>query len=397
MVSFLHAADLHLGLRITRFDPPTTNRIREARLTALDKIRTTAVEQHVDFVLIAGDLFDDHAVDSLTASRAFEMLDDLPLPVYVLPGNHDPLISGGVWDRRPWSLPAPKRVRLLRQAEPVEVGSGVLLFPCPLFRKTSLHDPTSWIAEAAVESSAFRIGLAHGSLRVRDNLPADDHLISRHAAKELALDYLALGHWHSRRLFADPDGVERTAYPGVHEPMRFQGTGESRTGWVAYSGNRDEFLDSGKGEVLHVRLRHPGEAPEIQPIEVGHYLWQEETRELASEEDLSRLINDVATRPAVERRLLRLHLTGLLDATSMLRLEELREILTSRYLFGELDDTGLHVQPTEAEVRDVAGQGILRRILDQLQVESASADVAVPAVAARAILLLYQIAKEVQA
>ncbi len=398
MVSFLHAADLHLGLRITRFDPVTVNRIREARLTALDKMRATAVEQQVDFVLIAGDLFDDHAVDSITASRAFEMLDALPMPVYVLSGNHDPFISGGVWDRRPWSQPSPKHVRVLRQAEPVEVGPGVLLFPCPVLRKTSLNDPTCWIAQTPVASSVFRIGVAHGSLRIRDNLPADDHLISRHAATELQLDYLALGHWHSRCLFADRDGVERTAYPGVHEPMRFQGNRESRTGWVAYSGaDREEFLDSGKGEVLLVRLRHPGAAPEIEPLEVGHYLWQEETRELTSEEDLSRLINEVATRPAVERRLLRLHLTGILDATSMLRLEELREILTHRYLLGELEDSGLHVRPTAEEVREVAGQGILRRVLDQLQGEAASSDPVVQAVAARAMLLLYQIAKEVQA
>ena len=90
MVSFLHAADLHLGLRITRFPKDVTNRIREARFQALEKIRQSAKNQQVDFVIFAGDLFDDHAVDLDLARRAFDILESFSCPVYVLSGNHDP-------------------------------------------------------------------------------------------------------------------------------------------------------------------------------------------------------------------------------------------------------------------------------------------------------------------
>src|SRR5262245_38471399 len=75
MVSFLHAADLHLGLRITRFDPGTAEKIREARFAALDKVLATVREKQVDFLVIAGDVFDDSAVDATTARRAFKMLE----------------------------------------------------------------------------------------------------------------------------------------------------------------------------------------------------------------------------------------------------------------------------------------------------------------------------------
>jgi DNA repair exonuclease SbcCD nuclease subunit len=395
MVSFLHAADLHLGLRITRFDPATANKVREARFTALDNIRKVAAERRVDFILIAGDLFDDDAVDMVTARRAFEILDNAPMPVFVLSGNHDPLLAGGVWDRPPWNQVETKRVRLLRRAEPVEIGPGVVLFPCPVFRKTSLNDPTAWIALDSSDRSDLRIGLAHGSLKVRDDLPPDDHVIARHAASEKKLDYLALGHWHSRSIYPDREGVQRTAYPGVHEPIRFQGSSELGTGWLAYSApGRAEFLDSGKGEVLHVRLAGSGQAPGIEPVEVGNFIWNEEKCELRSADELSRLISDVATRPNVERRLLRLKLAGVLDATSMLRLEELKQILEHRYLFGELDDAQLHVEPTEEEMREAAGQGVLRRVLEQLRVEARSGETQQRQVAERAILLLYLIARE---
>ena len=95
-VAFLHAADLHLGLRLTRFGAGTSKKIREARFQALGKIREAASEKRVDFVLIAGDLFDDHAVDADIARRAFDLLQSFPAPVYVLSGNHDPLLSGSV-------------------------------------------------------------------------------------------------------------------------------------------------------------------------------------------------------------------------------------------------------------------------------------------------------------
>src|SRR5262249_42109820 len=150
----------------------------------------------------------------------------------------------------------------------------------------------------------------------------------------------------------------------------------------------------GKGEVLHVRLAGSGQPPEIEPVEVGNFIWNEEKCELRSAEELYRLIGDVATRPNVERRLLRLKLTGVLNATSMLRLEELKQMLEHRYLFGELDDAQLHVEPTEEEMREAAGQGVLRRVLEQLRAEAQSAEMQQRQVAERAILLLYQIARE---
>lgn len=397
MISFLHCADLHLGMRLTRFEPQTAGKLREARFDALEKVLDTVKERQVAFVIIAGDLFDELTVDLLTARRAFEMLaEGSPVPVYVLPGNHDPLMAGGVWDRAPWNQPA-KQIRLLHEAKVVEVAPGVVLLPCPVLRKTSLNDPTAWMVEHRRDGSVIRIGVAHGSLKVRDDLPPDDHLMPRHAVVERQLDYLALGHWHSPQVFADPDGVPRTAYPGVHEPMRFQNS-DVQTGWVPHSGaGRSEFLDAGRGEVLHVAIPGPGEAPELTPVEVGRHIWKEEQRELTSDEDLVRLIQDVANRERRELLLLRLRLTGYLDASTMLRIQELREILVNRYFFGELDDTGLHIRPTEAEMRSLAGQGILGRLLERLQAEQTAGAPVTQRVAERAILLLHQIAREANA
>ena len=62
MVRFLHAADLHLGLRVTRFDEDACNRVGEARFIALQQLREKAAQLRADFIVVAGDVFDDHCV-----------------------------------------------------------------------------------------------------------------------------------------------------------------------------------------------------------------------------------------------------------------------------------------------------------------------------------------------
>src|SRR4051794_9292857 len=170
MIRFLHAADLHLGLRVTRFEEDACNRVGEARFTALQQLRENAARLRVDFILVAGDVFDDHSVSRSDAARAFPILESSrdSCPVFIIPGNHDPLVPGGVWDRDPWLREQPHlRVHFLRSAEPISVaGKAVTIFPCPLKQRRSMDDPTAWIAvhPKNPDESTYRIGLAHGSL-----------------------------------------------------------------------------------------------------------------------------------------------------------------------------------------------------------------------------------------
>ncbi|HVW03076.1 MAG TPA: metallophosphoesterase, partial [Planctomycetaceae bacterium] len=73
MLRFLHIADLHLGMKITRYAREASRKIQEARFQALERVRSLANSPSLgyQFVVIAGDLFDDAAVDGPTARRAF--------------------------------------------------------------------------------------------------------------------------------------------------------------------------------------------------------------------------------------------------------------------------------------------------------------------------------------
>lgn len=402
---FLHAADLHIGLRVTRFGAETNGRVQEARIASLDRMIRIAQTKSLDFLLIAGDLFDDNHIDGATARRTLELLESVRLPVYIIPGNHDPLTADSVYERPPWSRIGPSsNIIVLRDTNSVAIPGG-MLYPCPLTAKNSLDDPTRTILARSPGDSAIRIGLAHGSLNDRPNLPPDDHLIDRHTADMKGLDYLALGHWHSPSRHADRAGVIRTVYPGVHEPMRFRDAPEFGIGWSAYSSASaaDNFGDDGRGRALIVEIEHVGAPPVIEEIDTTTFEWRDETFTLRDEADLSTLINDLAHREQRDRQLLRLHLVGTLPASARMRLDELDQTLSggqggvlAQYRWFDLDASRLHAEPSDTELRDFAGDGIVRLVYDRLKTETENADARTCEIAKQSLLLLYRFAHEVQ-
>lgn len=404
MIRFLHAADLHLGLRITRFEEAACKRIGEARFEAIERLRAAAAEHDVHFILIAGDVFDDHSVSRTIATRVFTVFEGQKIhcPVYIIPGNHDPLNPGGVWDRDPWKRDQPtKHVRLLRERVPVTVpGLPVTIFPCPLRNRNSIDDPTSWIAghPRADGDETIRIGLAHGSLAFLPNLPPDDHLIGPDAADRHGLDYLALGHWHKPLRHRSADGVERTAYSGTHEPMRFPDSGAGlSTGWSSYSsdGDAERFQDEGRGTAQLVSIDEAGTPPRIETIEVGRLRWVADRRDVTLQ-PLGEIITTYADRVDRELTVLRLSLSGVMEPEKHLRIDSvLREIVSNRYCPGSsLHADEVLVEPKPDQLGEIVGDGVLSRMLERLLQESRSADAEVRRVADHALRLLYRIASE---
>lgn len=85
--SFIHLADTHLGYEQYGVRERFNDFSR-----AFWEITDEAVERRVDFVVIAGDLFNKRAIDALTLIHAIEGLEKLKaegIPVIAIEGNHD--------------------------------------------------------------------------------------------------------------------------------------------------------------------------------------------------------------------------------------------------------------------------------------------------------------------
>jgi DNA repair protein SbcD/Mre11 len=95
---FLHAADLHLGAPLkslgSRIDSAKADYIRAEVKRAFDDLVDVAIERKVDFVVLAGDVYDNAENDrvaQLRVNAGFRRLKAADIHVYMVHGNHDPL------------------------------------------------------------------------------------------------------------------------------------------------------------------------------------------------------------------------------------------------------------------------------------------------------------------
>lgn len=94
-MKFIHAADLHLDtpfVSINNFSNSLQEELKKSTYTAADKVFDTAIEAEVDFVILAGDTFDntERTLSAQTYLRdQFSRLASHNIRVYMVYGNHD--------------------------------------------------------------------------------------------------------------------------------------------------------------------------------------------------------------------------------------------------------------------------------------------------------------------
>lgn len=371
---FVHTADWQIGMKASHAGS-ASERVREERLLAAERVVETARRSGAGFILVAGDTFEDNGVDRVLVQKVADILSGFAGPVFVIPGNHDPEVPGSVWRHGAWSSAA--NVRVLVAEEPLAVPGGVL-FPCPLREKRSGRDPTSWIDARQVDG--IRIGVAHGSVEGLD-LDEPDHPVPRGAASLRGLDYLALGHWHSLKIYEDPDGACRMAYSGTHETTRF--------------GEKDS------GNVLVVDIASPGSPPALRVEVTGGLAWKRiESLDLRQDEGIASLIGEIESAESPGSTLLDLRLGGLFTLRGRAELDRLVGIARARFLFSRVDETRLRPAPGDGTWIHELPAGVVRMAASRLVELSDPShtgprpDGATPEAASRALSELFALARE---
>lgn len=91
-MKFIHTADIHLGGSITELRKSVDTKpisIKEATLEAFEKLIDLAISEKVDFLVIAGDLFDSNWKDYSIGLYFIQQIERLTCPIYYIKGNHD--------------------------------------------------------------------------------------------------------------------------------------------------------------------------------------------------------------------------------------------------------------------------------------------------------------------
>ncbi len=218
MIRFVHTADWQIGKAFGGFPPEKQGVLRDARLSAVDRIAVIAHGHGATHVLVAGDVYDSETLPARDVMRLIERLKaHAPLVWLLLPGNHDPDRYGGLYERLLRSG-LPVNVRLCREARPISLAPGVVVLPAPLKSRAETGDPTAWMDHAETPGEPIRIGLAHGSVQGFGSSSEAAARIDPLRLRSAGLAYLALGDWHGTKKVA-----EGVWYAGTPEPDRYLG------------------------------------------------------------------------------------------------------------------------------------------------------------------------------
>lgn len=298
-------------------------------------------------ILLAGDTWESQTPSDRVLRQSLDRFAEHgDLKWFLLPGNHDPVGAGGLWNRV--AAQGVANIEILVEEGPRKIASGVWLLAAPCSDRPETRDPTTWMSQAGTPDGAHRIGVAHGPVLSFGEHPTGT-VISANRASDAGLDYLALGDWHGWTQFGD-----RTLYPGTPEPDRFR----EESGFAAL-----------------VNIPDGQNAPEITRCPTAQFHWLKRTVDAAAEPDatiaLDRLMPEGVSRRDV---ILSLSLSGTLRpearAAWMRTVDDFGLSLQSL----EVDQSQLTSLVTTDDLDLIDRQGALRAAADDLLAASIGED-----------------------
>lgn len=241
IVQFIHCADLHLDspLRgLERYEGAPTQDMREATRRAFANVVDLALEREVDFVLIAGDVFDGDWLDFNTGLffvNQLRRLADADLRAFIVRGNHDAL------SKISKTITLPKNVHVFKTAKPATVideDTGFAIHGQSFATGVVTEDLAAQYPDA--HSGLLNIGLLHTALAGREGHEpyaptTPDRLTSK------GYHYWALGHVHNRETIQENPWI---VFPGNVQGRHARELGPK--GCVVVEGDADEGIRSVK-------------------------------------------------------------------------------------------------------------------------------------------------------
>lgn len=348
MIRFLHTGDWQLGMTRHFFSEGVQERFAQSRFDAIRRLGRITVEEDCRFLVVCGDVFESNLVDRGTVSRAVEALKEVPVPVYLLPGNHDPLNAASVYRSPAFLERKPDHVHVIEDTAPIQAGSDVEIVGAPWTSKRPLQDlVAACIGRFEPALDKVRICVAHGMVDAfspdRDDPAAISLPSAEKAVREGRIHYLALGDRHS-----------------------LTRVGETGRIWYAGSPEPTDFREVNSGFALVVDLGR--ERVETRAVEVANWLFIERERvDLNIPEDIEALGLWLEGVPDKERKAVKLRFVG---AVSLMVHDRLERMLSFyREIFGAVEvRTGdLVVAPEDGDFAEFGFSGFARRTVERLR------------------------------
>lgn len=350
---FLHTADWQLGMTRHYLNGEAQPRYSAARRDVVTALGPIAHEVGAEFVVVAGDVFEHNQLAPRDVSLSLEAMRGIGAPVYLLPGNHDPLDASSVYSSPLFTDERPDNVIVLDRPGVHEVRPGLQLVAAPWYSKAPTTDLVAQVLESLPADGVTRIVVGHGAVDIlvpdkdRASLIRLDALEA--AIARGAVHYVALGDKHSRMSVGS---TGRVWYSGSPEVTNYD----------------DIEPDPGQVLVVDVDESDPARAVQVDARRVGVWRFVSLRHSVDNGRDIADLDINLDLMPDKERTVIRLGLTGSLTVTDRAALD----VCLDRYarLFAALipwdKQTDIAVMPADGEFDDLGIGGFAAAAVEEL-------------------------------
>ena len=213
---FIHCADLHLGSRFAGFasrDAMLAEKLAQSPWEALERLVDRAVAGKVDFVTIAGDVFEELSPPLPVWQKFLSFMEKLSgagIEVFICAGNHDPLESA--WK---YASSLPDKVKLFPAEAlffPVEKANSVIAYVGGISYQgvSAPADYAKRIIDAVPAGNVPKFALLHTEVDGSAGSPYAPVPLAELCGADLS-GWL-LGHVHSGAILSESPLI---IYPGV--------------------------------------------------------------------------------------------------------------------------------------------------------------------------------------
>ncbi|MFL0446468.1 exonuclease SbcCD subunit D [Corynebacterium xerosis] len=355
-VRFLHTSDWQLGMTrwfLREGDGEAQARYSADRLEAVRRLGRLALERGAEFIVVAGDVFESNTLPERDFQRALDVIRELPVPVYLLPGNHDALDATSIYHRRVFDEVAQKGVHVLRDSEPVEVRPGVEIVGAPLTSRAPDTDVLTETLAGLEPTAGVRIAVAHGQVagfgaEVGETLSLD---AVAEAVGKRAVHYVAVGDSHSTQQLDDAGRV-----------------------WFSGSPETTDYDDKERhsGNVLVVDAS-PDVEPLVEVAHIGQWNFRAMERDFAGVEDARAWLDELRMLTDKSRTCVKYSLRGTLNLIGSAELKRGMEEIAPSFaaLYRRGSGSEVTVVPEDGDITSLGLNGFPLDAAEQLKARTA--------------------------
>ncbi|MBR6504667.1 MAG: metallophosphoesterase [Clostridia bacterium] len=221
-MKFVHIADMHFDMPFTVLSNNDLNLGNERRMEqrlVFKEIINYIKENNIEFLFIAGDLYEHQYVNKTTIEYINNLFKEIPnTKIFITPGNHDPLLQNSYYNTFDWN----DNVHIftneigIYEYENIDVyGYGFNDF---YLREEKINKIN------IKNKEKINVLITHGSLEGGEGEDREYNPLSKKELEALGFDYIALGHIHKKNYSKQEN--KKIIYPGSLMALGFDELGE---------------------------------------------------------------------------------------------------------------------------------------------------------------------------